>query len=87
MINVKPGHAIHNGRTTASVHNCVLYMHLIARTDVLDARKKRNDSSVYWVSVNESSNVVLDLNNLNAVSSATGLDISIVRKVIVCIKR
>ena len=60
------------------LHNCVLYMHLTARTDVLDARKKRNDSSVYWVSVNESSDVVLDLNNLNAVSSATGLDISIV---------
>ena len=36
-------------------------MHLTARTDVLDARKKRNDSSVYWVSVNESSDVVLDL--------------------------
>lgn len=52
------------------------------RTDVDDARKENGDIRVSWVTVNESSDIILDTTNNGSLCLATGLDLIVIKKVI-----
>jgi hypothetical protein len=52
------------------------------RTDVDDARKENGDMRVSWVTVNESSDIILDTTNNASLCLATGLNLIVIKKVI-----